>query len=71
MHSLLNKTFSLNINLEEGKSKEKKTAKKIKSRNQTSRDKLHGLASHECIVLPIKDLVVILNSSNYWPCPPV
>lgn len=70
MHSLLNKTFSLNINMRGGGDKEKKV-KKIKSRDQTSRDKLHGLAFREYNVLPTKDLVVILNSSNYWPCTPV
>lgn len=66
MHSLLNKTFSLNINMQGERTKEKK-AKKIKSRDQTSRYKLHDLASREYNVLPTKNL----NSSNYWPCTPV
>lgn len=68
MHSLLNKTFLLNINIG---GEQRKKAKKIKKQGPTSRDKLHGLASREYNVLPTKDLVVILNSSNFWPCTPV
>lgn len=43
MHSLLNKTFLLNINM--GGNKGKKQKKKNKKQGPTSRDKLHGLAS--------------------------